>query len=169
MGHNNYQARGGVPHLTSMPTLPNCPTFSSLLSKDYSHEVQHCNNGYIETCPPNDFITRKRSFYVLATMLVLGIIVSITQNKTTFTQSEYKALFYFDVNSLHSNPKSKCPMKRLIKCYINKHMQVVIALFKFKLAKVKWKFSLKYLVFDLIFSFDLLFNHFYFDKFFLST
>lgn len=74
LGHNNnYQTRG-VPHLASMPTLPNCPTFSSLLSKDCGQEAQHCNNDYSETYPR---ITRKRSFYVLATMLVLGIIVSV--------------------------------------------------------------------------------------------
>jgi hypothetical protein len=97
MGHNNYQARGGVPHLTSMPTLPNCPTFSSLLSKDYSHEVQHCNNGYIETCPTNDFITRKRSFYILATMLVLGIIVSVTEKKKLHSINQNIKLYFISV------------------------------------------------------------------------
>jgi len=111
IGNNNYQTRGGVPHLTSMPTLPNCPTFSSLLSKDYGHEAQHCNNDYMETCPRNDFITRKRSFYVLATMLVFGIIVSIKAhiysinlNVKLYFISKYhsRLLFYSIVFQEHS-------------------------------------------------------------------
>ena len=83
IGHN-YQTRVGVAQLASMPTLPNCHTYSSLLSKDYGTEAQVRTNNYMESCAVNDFITRKRSFYVLAAMLVIGIAVNITQSYQHF-------------------------------------------------------------------------------------
>ena len=75
IGHN-YQPRVGVAQLASMPALPNCHTYSSLLSKDYGTEVQVRTNNYVESCASNHFITRKRSFYILTAMLVIGIAVS---------------------------------------------------------------------------------------------
>lgn len=75
-GCDNYERQVRIAHLPSMPVLANCPTFSSLLLKDESSQVSQCNADYIQTCPPNSFITRKHSLYILAAMLVLGIIVS---------------------------------------------------------------------------------------------